>query len=376
MVDDTPENIQFIGGLLQRDYRVRVANNGAGALRVAAAQPHPDLILLDIMMPEMDGYEVLRRLRVAPETAEIPVIFVTAMDDVADEALGLSLGAVDYITKPVAPALLLARVRTQLDLKDARDWLKDRNAVLTAEVERRTADLRAAKLASEAANRSKSIFIDTMSHELRTPMTGIIGMLDLTKTEVPADSPVQEYLGMALESARSMSDLLTEILEYSSIANGEVALSRGPTDIAALLESLATRWRGAAEKNSLGFILSLDPALARDVICDGSRLSRALSILLDNALKFTRCGEIELGGNAGSPGLHLWVRDTGIGIAESDQARIFQPFEQIDGSMKRRYGGAGLGLAIAHRLIDLMGGTLWLESVPGHGATFHIGLGL
>lgn len=126
-----------LGELLQRDYRVRAANSGARALQVAASDPMPDLILLDVMMPGMDGYDVLRRLRAQESTRHIPVIFVTAMDASEDEELGLELGAVDYITKPIKPAVLLARVRAQLELKRAREWLQDKNAWLEREVARR-----------------------------------------------------------------------------------------------------------------------------------------------------------------------------------------------------------------------------------------------
>ena len=137
LVDDTPENLVVLGELLRPYYRVRVASSGQRALEVVKSKPRPDLILLDVMMPGMDGYATLRALRADPESADIPVIFVTAMDSIQDEEYGLNLGAVDYITKPVRPAIVLARVRTHLDLKSARDWLKDRNVVLEAEVARR-----------------------------------------------------------------------------------------------------------------------------------------------------------------------------------------------------------------------------------------------
>jgi len=137
IVDDMPENLAVLGEALQPEFHVRVANNGRRALEVAASVPHPDLILLDVMMPDMDGYEVLRRLKGDPQTWLIPVIFVTAMDSDADEQTGLALGAVDYIHKPVRPPVVLARVRTHLELKAARDALSRRNENLEIEVQRR-----------------------------------------------------------------------------------------------------------------------------------------------------------------------------------------------------------------------------------------------
>ncbi|RYU61995.1 two-component system response regulator [Methylolobus aquaticus] len=136
-VDDMPENLVVLGELLQPHYRVRAVNNGTRALRAAASAPHPDLILLDVMMPDMDGYSVLQELQANPSTRDIPVIFVTAMDQMDDEERGLDLGAVDYITKPIRPAILLARVRNHLELKRTRDWLKDQTGFLESEVARR-----------------------------------------------------------------------------------------------------------------------------------------------------------------------------------------------------------------------------------------------
>jgi putative two-component system response regulator len=137
IVDDTKENLAVIGGLLDTDYRVRVANSGERALKIAVAEPRPHLILLDVMMPGIDGYQTLERLRADPATAAIPVIFVTAMDADEDEERGLGLGAVDYVTKPIRPAILMARVHAQLELKAARDQLADQNKYLEAEVARR-----------------------------------------------------------------------------------------------------------------------------------------------------------------------------------------------------------------------------------------------
>lgn len=140
IVDDVPENLTVLGELLQPYYKVRVANSGARALQVAKSMPKPDLILLDVMMPGMDGYAVLAALRQDALTRDTPVIFVTAMDATDDEVRGLECGAADYITKPVRPAIVIARVQTQLELKRARDWLKDHNAFLEAEVARRMAE--------------------------------------------------------------------------------------------------------------------------------------------------------------------------------------------------------------------------------------------
>ena len=138
IVDDTPENLTIMNGLLKDAYRTKVANSGERALKLAAAEPKPDLVLLDIMMPGMDGYEVCRRLKADAATHEIPVIFLTAKTQVEDESRGFEAGCVDYITKPISPPIVLARVRTHLALKAAADFLRDKNEYLAAEVARRT----------------------------------------------------------------------------------------------------------------------------------------------------------------------------------------------------------------------------------------------
>jgi putative two-component system response regulator len=177
-VDDQPENLTVIGELLRPLYRIRVANSGAAALRVAATEPRPDLILLDVMMPDMDGYTVLGRLKENPVTTGIPVIFVTALGAEKDEERGFELGAVDYITKPIKPIVLLARVRTRLELKHAHDWLADQNAFLEAEITRRMHDnllIQDASLCA-LAGLAETRDTDTGNHILRTQTyVGILG---------------------------------------------------------------------------------------------------------------------------------------------------------------------------------------------------------
>ena len=138
IVDDTPDNLVLMSGLLKDDYKVRIANSGDKALIIAASDAPPDLILLDIMMPGMDGYEVCRRLKREPKTTNIPVIFLTGKAEVADEAKGLELGAVDYITKPFSPAIVMARVKTHLALTSMADFLRDKNEFLELAAAERT----------------------------------------------------------------------------------------------------------------------------------------------------------------------------------------------------------------------------------------------
>lgn len=170
IVDDEPGNLSLLTHLLRPIYHVRAANSGENALRAATSEPRPDLILLDVMMPEMDGNEVLARLRNNPATVDIPVIFVTARTDIDDEERGLELGAVDYIAKPIKPTIVLARVRTQLEAKHTRDWLKDKNAILEAEVSRRMVENDLTQLVSirALAHLAETRDPETGNHILRT----------------------------------------------------------------------------------------------------------------------------------------------------------------------------------------------------------------
>lgn len=193
IVDDFPENLTVLGELLQPIYQVRVATSGQKALRIASHPPYPDLILLDVMMPDIDGYQVFAQLRADPTTRDIPVIFVTAMDSVEAELQALDAGAVDYITKPVAPAIVLARVRTQLELKQARDRLSDQNNWLEAEVARRM----------EENELTQEVGIRALAHlaEIRDPETGF----HILRTQ----GYVQELAGL-LRQQPLFADLLTD----------------------------------------------------------------------------------------------------------------------------------------------------------------------
>lgn len=203
IVDDSPENLTVLGELLQPFYEVRAATTGARALMIASAEPHPDLILLDVVMPGMDGYEVFQRLRASPSTGDIPVIFVTGMDSTEAEMHGLEAGAVDYITKPIIPPIVLARVRTQIELKQARDWLRNQNSYLEAEVARRMAET---ELIQEVSIRALAHLAETRdretgNHILRTQ--GYVHQLATGLRPLPRFQPVlnDRYIQLLTRSA-------------------------------------------------------------------------------------------------------------------------------------------------------------------------------
>lgn len=203
VVDDTRENLEVIGGVLQGEFRVRVANSGQKALRAASGEPRPDLILLDVMMPEMDGYAVIRELRGNPDTSDIPVIFVTAMDSDHDEEYGLGLGAVDYVTKPIRPAILLGRVRAHLELKQARDRLADQNHWLEAEISRRMAENELIKdvTLNALASLAESRDLETGYHLYRTQTYLILLMEHLKEHPRFAEALSGKQLTMIAKAA-------------------------------------------------------------------------------------------------------------------------------------------------------------------------------
>ncbi|MDY0268037.1 response regulator [Trichloromonas sp.] len=368
IVDDSPSILKILNDALHDDYQISVTTSGRDALDVAAAQ-HPDLILLDIKMPDMDGYEVCRRLKQSPETCDIPILFVTVLNDTEDEAKGLELGAVDYITKPIAPAVVQARVRTHLRLKRHQDHLEEL-------VRERTRELDEARARAEEANRAQGEFITNISHEIRTPMSSILGMTDLLLESEPTPRQ-REYLGTISESATQLMRLLNDLLDFSGFETGKIAMEKAPFEPHKIFLPLCLEFLAKAEKRGLSFFWKIDPRIPATLLGDAERLKQILAHLLDNALKFTPAGAIDLkclrddNGAPGSPVLlRFSLTDTGIGIPDEEREKIFEPFYQIDSSLSRRYAGTGIGLAMTRRLVEMMGGSIRAESVPAGGSRF------
>ena len=380
VVDDNPENLHVIAELLSPYYRVRVANSGPRALQLVAQAPCPELILLDVMMPGMDGHAVIARLKENPATRAIPVIFLTALDSTEDEEKGLELGAVDYITKPLRPAILLSRVRTQLGFFRSRKALERYKDELERRVEERTQKLAQALQAVESASRARSEFLSNMNHEIRTPMNGILGTSELLLASGLNDEQ-RELAEMTKESADALFVMLRDVLEFAAADSEQQTLVVAPFALGEVIEAISRRFAAPAAAKQLAFACRIAPETPTTLLGDSARLTQILARIVDNAVKFTPAGAVavEVGpvpaaerAAAQSVWLRFDVRDSGIGIPPEHAERMFQPFTQADASLTRRHGGTGLGLAIASAQISLLRGTITQQPLAGGGTLFRI----
>jgi CheY-like chemotaxis protein len=350
-------------------YEVCLVRNGRECLDFLEEEM-PDLVLLDLVMPEIDGIEVCKRVKSAERTMEIPVLLLTAAGDIEDKVRGLKAGAEDYLTKPFEEAELLARIASHLRIKELIYQLHEE----IDERKKTEFELQEAKEKAEEANRSKSDFLARMSHEIRTPMNAIIGFSELThRTEL---TPKQsDYLKGIRDSARSLLGIIDDILDFSKIEAGKLSMESVDFDLRDALDNMASMVGLRAEEKGLELLFSIDPHTPHHLIGDSLRLGQVLINLGNNAVKFTEQGEIVvrtklLETDGEDVCLQISVSDTGIGISAEQKKNLFQAFTQADGSITRKFGGTGLGLVICKRLVEMMGGTISLESEEGKGSTF------
>jgi signal transduction histidine kinase len=371
-IDDTPANLHTLGNALEGEFELCVATSGAQGLALAAESP-PDLILLDVMMPEIDGYETCRALKADPRLRDIPVVFVTALGEAQSEAAGLALGAADYIVKPFNVEITRQRLRNLLERERLRREVEAQRDHLEERVRTRTAELAQAKNTAEAASRAKSAFLANVSHEIRTPLNAILGMAFLVKRGGLTPKQ-QEQMGKLDAASRSLTDAIDAILDFSNLESGALTLAETPFQLDELLRSAAESIQDPARAKRLG--LSVEPAPpGTRYLGDPARLKQALLNYAKNAAKFTESGAIVLRAKPveeteSDALLRFEVEDTGPGIPAEVLSRLFSPFEQADNSLTRKHEGAGLGLAVTRRLAELMGGASGASSVPGSGSVF------
>ena len=409
VVDDTPDNLLLINGILSDRYDVKVATNGATTLRIARSDNPPDLILLDITMSGMDGYEVCRQLKSDPSTRDIPVIFLTARTEVEDEKRGLELGAADYITRPISPPIVMARVRTHLDLKAAADSLRNKNQFLESlndELEYRIAKEvgKNREKDSQLLHQDKMASIGQLAagvaHEINNPMGYIISNLAslskyvdkltsyLDATEhyfAGSESGTREYLAQernkykidrirqdlpeliceSQEGAERVRKIIQDLKSFSRLDNSTGEFS----DINKGLESTMTiAWNELKYKATVTREYGQLPL----VWCNMGQLNQVfLNILVNAAHAIEGQGEIRIATWAAAESVNIAISDNGCGIAPEDVKRIFDPFF----TTKEVGKGTGLGLAIAYDIVvNKHGGIIDVTSEIDTGTTFTITL--
>ena len=360
IVDDTPENLRFLSTMLaEQGYEVRKALNGPMALATVEADP-PDLILLDIKMPQMNGFEVCERVKSLESTREIPVIFLSALGDVFDKVKAFNVGGADYITKPFHFEEVLARVKNQLSLRHLQKQL----------IQQKEAAVQAAK--------AKADFLAMMSHEIRTPLNGVLGMTQLlAETELTPEQ--HKFLKIIEVSGETLLTVINDILDFSKIESGQLELEEQPINIRHCVENVCDLLSLKSQQKKVELLYQVEPDVPQLIMGDVTRLHQILINLLNNAVKFTEAGEvlihvkvqppIEPEKSSESLRVQFSVKDTGIGIPEDKLKRLFKPFYQVN-STSKKYGGTGLGLVICDKLVQLMAGKIEVESEENKGSTF------
>lgn len=353
VVDDVQLNLQLLGGVLtEQHYEVLFATNGPAALERIAARP-PDLLLLDMMMPGMDGLEVCRRLKADPSTMDIPVIFLTAAQSTDLPARALRAGAVDYVSKPFNVAELLARVRTHVTLKRTRDELRRIIA-------------------------QKNELMSVVAHDLKNPISAVrFSALMLRDEGVKPPDPRSALVDAIVESCENMLSFIQQRLEESARASRLEQLTIAQLDLLDAVSNVVQQNLPSAHAKQITLSLDFDERRAMAVMADFHALVQVLNNLLSNAIKFSPLGRpvrIVVEPVPGEPRLRIAVRDQGPGLTESDREHLFEPYRRLSARPTANESSTGLGLSIARDLIEKMGGSIGCDSTPGEGATFWITL--
>ena len=383
IIDDETANIIALTNILSSSYNVFAAKNGPDAITLA--EKHlPDVILLDVLMPGMDGYEVISTLKSTDKTRDIPVIFITGLDNIDAEKKGLSLGAADYIPKPFNPDIVKLRVQIQIKLVNHIRAIEERDEMerqLNIIKELEAGLIEAKEKAehnrelAEHSNRAKSEFLSRMSHEMLTPMNAIMGLLQVVKIQgLPVGS--RDLIDDIDENAAGLLELINDVLDVSGMEYGAFKLSEEPFNVFHMLKEVLEAAKHNASKKEQIIDSSIDPAIPASLIGDSKRLKQIIANLLANAVKFSheksgiRFDAKVLSEDHNTVKLQFSVEDNGIGISEEHQKGLFTIFEQADGSASRKHGGIGLGLALSKRIVAMMDGDIWVESELDKGSKF------
>jgi signal transduction histidine kinase len=353
VIDDNPANLQVLGNQLRdRDMEIAVATSGAKGIEIAKAKS-PDLILLDIMMPEMDGYEVCERLKSEDRTKDIPVIFLTARMEEDDIVKGFSLGAVDYITKPFMIAELRARVRTHLKMKEYKEEIERKNEKL------------------HKLNTEKNELLGIAAHDLKNPIYNI-SMLGRVLRDEPGLNEEErlEFAGDIISTSEKMIQLITRLLDLNAIETGKVTVGEEPVIIDEVVSAQIDSYkdRASAKNITLHFDKSEENMVAR---ADRSAVLQVLDNLISNAVKYSPFDRnVYIRQSKHNDYIRIEVEDEGPGLTSEDKKQLFGKFAKLSAKPTGEESSTGLGLSIVKKYAELMNGRIWCESEPGQGANF------
>jgi signal transduction histidine kinase len=370
VVDDNPESLNSIKNTLKDLYMVYPSPSAQDMFELLE-HVKPELIIMDVKMPEINGYEAIKKLKSSDKFKEIPVIFLTSLDDTQSEMKGLQLGAVDYIHKPFLTPLLLQRIKIQLSIVEHQWEIIDLLEVKTQEVKLREM----AEQAAQKASHAKTNFLSRMSHEIRSPLNAVIGMINIANEEKDVAS-VKAYLKKAGTAARHVLSVINNILDMSKIEANKFELSDAEFDFGKTMTAIVEINGVGAQEKHQEIVLNINPNIPPFIICDELRLTQILNNLIGNAVKFTpENGRIQLNAEKldeinGEITIKIEVADNGVGISPEQQKTLFTAYNQADSAAAKNFGGTGLGLFIAKRIVELMRGTIQVESEPGKGAKF------
>ena len=378
VVDDKPENLQLLIGMLSaQGHEVRAFAEGSFALESARTTP-PDIILLDVNMPGMDGYTLCTALKADPRTSEIPVIFISAHGETSNKINGFCVGGVDYITKPFQVDEVLVRIQTHLRMRMVQRELQQevqRRSQAEAELQALNQQLREANTHLQRANSSKDTFVSILAHDLRNPIAGVLGLSEVLTENIDHydESRIKKMLNNLRGTTKNIYALLDNLLEWSRLERGVLECHPKTLPISPLVECNMHLVDVAARQKHITFRNQVPEQLAG--YFDEQMAHTILRNLLTNAVKFTRAdGFVEISGHSCHHGIEITVADTGIGMDEKTLASLFRIDQRESHPGTQGEKGSGLGLILCKEFVEKNGGDLRVESVVGQGSTFRVTL--